>query len=246
MRTESINLFLTVSERAPHVAAFCDSKWGNCKHRYKYPLLKDGCQVCAWQEKGFQNSLALCSVCHSTSRARDPEVVVTGPWPEREDCRGRSGTGHHRHFNLCCSDLLVSVRGGFHSLTLGSQTGSGGWQGGLAGNKQSILRVCYPGGNYCVISPFYSALSFHGVSTALFPSHPWSGDSFSYRDDSRVRTETSTIWGDSDEQKGGERTKRSVIHIPVFLPYLFGVKLFHKSCNGEEIHRASERNGALI
>lgn len=33
-------------------------------------------------------------------------------------------------------------------------------------------------------------------------------------------------------RRGGERKKKSVIHILVFLLYLFAVKLFHKSCNG--------------
>lgn len=40
------------------------------------------------QEKGFWNSSALCNLCHSTSGARDFELVVAGWGLLCKDCHG--------------------------------------------------------------------------------------------------------------------------------------------------------------
>lgn len=89
-----------------------------------------------------------------------------------------------------------------------------------------------------MISPFYFVLSLHSVSNTLFLPHPCSGDTFHFSIGpiQGLEQECPGFGERAINRAGGagggvERKKRSVIHIPAFLPYLFGIKLFHKSCN---------------
>lgn len=90
-----------------------------------------------------------------------------------------------------------------------------------------------PSGNDCVISPFYFVLSLHSVSNAFFLPHPCSGDTFRFPIGPMQGLEQKWPgFGEGAINRGRrERKKRSIIHRPVFLPYLFGIKLFHKFCS---------------
>lgn len=113
----------------------------------------------------------------------------------------------------------------------------------MASDQQSTLSVCYPGSSPSGISPFCFSLSSHSISCVFLP-YLCSEHTFLFS--IGPAQEKSRIWGKGNKQGRGKERRESIARIPVFLPYLLGIKLFHKSGNVQEVHCASERNSALI